>query len=299
MKIKNLKFTAHFGLFFALFFAIASLAKAQNFELGGLLGGSNYQGDLTPSSTIASFGSTRLAAGGFVRYNINDYLGIRANVQYCRLTASDQNSKDLARQGRNLSFRSDILEAALLGEINILGFQPYNFQKVFSPYLFGGIALFHFNPKAAYQNQWVALQPLGTEGQGLAAFPERKKYARTQISIPVGAGIKYALTEAWTVGLELGIRKTFTDYLDDVSSTYIEDAVLRAGNGNLAADLANRTGEYLKAEPTPFATGAVRGNEAQKDWYLIGRFTISYHFLDNGLAGSRRRSRGNSGCPTF
>ncbi len=280
-------------------FLFANQANAQFFELGGTFGGSNYQGDLTPSNELASFGQTRLAAGIFGRYNLNDYLGLRANLQYANITATDAISKDISRQGRNLSFKSDIYEIALMGEWNILGYQPYNFQRTFTPYLFGGVAVFHFNPKAFYQNKWTALQPLGTEGQGLPQFPDRKKYNLTQISIPLGGGLKYALSESWTLGVEIGVRKTFTDYLDDVSSTYIEDAVLRAGNGDLAADLANRTGEYLKAEPTPFTTGTARGNAKQKDWYIIGSVTISYNFLDNGLVGSRHRSGNNSGCPTF
>ena len=108
----------------------------------------------------------------------------------------------------------------------------------------------------------------------------------------MGAGLKYALNDAWNIGVEFGVRMTFTDYLDDISTTYVGDAELLEARGELVAALANRSGEIRNA-------GDPRGNPDNKDWYFIGGLTVSYNFLDNGLVGLRRKSGKNSGCPTF
>ena len=215
---------------------------------------------------------------------------MRFGVTY-GLIAGNDNRSDPPR-GRNLSFRSRIIEGSLVGEFNILGYEPYNLARPWSPYIFGGVAFFNFSPKTKYNDEWVALQPLGTEGQGLSAYPERKKYKLTQFSIPIGAGIKYALSDTWNIGIEGGVRKTFTDYLDDVSTTYVNEAFL-IENNPLAATLANRSG-------VPIEDGSARGNSENGDWYAFVGVTISRNFLDNGLVGSRKRfRRKKDGCPTF
>ncbi|MEZ5059160.1 MAG: hypothetical protein R2879_19155 [Saprospiraceae bacterium] len=165
------------------------------------------------------------------------------------------------------------------------------------PYLFVGIAASSFNPKAKYNNEWVALQPLGTEGQGIGG--NDSPYSKVAFAIPFGIGFKYAFNDLWNIGLEFGARKTFTDYLDDVGGTYTSYNELLAGNGQLAANLGNRTGEYLDTEPINVPTGTPRGDNVTSDWYFIAGLSISYNFMDTGLVGSRRRSRGGRrGCPT-
>ena len=138
----------------------------------------------------------------------------------------------------------------------------------------------------------VDLQPLGTEGQGLAEYPDREFYNLTQFSIPLGAGVKYALTDQINLGFEIGIRKTFTDYIDDVSLTYADEVILAENRGAQTVALANRTG-------SPVNGGQSRGS-SDNDWYLISGVTISYNFIDNGLVGGRKRGkRRKDGCPTF
>lgn len=282
-------------LLFTLFLSLE--VSAQHFEAGLMLGASNYLGDLSNNSNSVYLGETGLSGGLFIRYNFNDWVALRLGGQYGQISGEDANSDENNVRLRNLSFRSNLYEAALIGEFNILGFQPYNNESVFSPYLFGGIAMTWFNPKADYQGETYELQPLGTEGQGMAG--REVPYDLSTFSIPFGLGVKYSINDMWTVGFEVGARKTFSDYLDDVSTTYVESRELAAANGDLAAALANRTAELAEiTEPIEIPTGTQRGDTNSSDWYFIMGFTISYNFIDNGLVGSRWRLRRSSGCET-
>lgn len=278
--------------FFVAFILTMPLISKAQLEGGIQLGAANYLGDLAPESVGSSLGETNLAAGVFARYNFGKWVSAKASFNYARLSADDKS----AQRTRNLHFRSNIYELGLTAEFNIFGYQPYNLRRVFSPYIFVGVAGFKFNPKAEYNGKWVALQPLGTEGQGMTGRPA--KYNLFQVSIPVGLGAKYAINDLWNIGLEFGIRKTFTDYLDDVSSTYVDFVELANTNGELAAELSWR-GDELTPPSTPPAAGVIRGNANNKDWYIISVFTVSYNFTDNGLVGSRGRNRRGHGCPTF
>ncbi len=272
-----------------------ALVHAQHFEAGVMLGGANYLGDLSNNSSNLYLKETKLAVGGLLRYNITDHFTARLSLNWARVAGSDANvNNDQFVRERNLSFRSSITELALTGEFNILGYQPYALYSPFSPYVFAGVALSHFNPKARYQGRWVELQPLGTEGQGMPGFAD--KYSRTTLAIPFGLGLKYALTDKINLGFEIGARPTFTDYLDDVSGAYVSYPELLAGNGELAAALGNRTGELKGGDPVIVETGTPRGDDARRDWYFIAGITVSYNFLDNGLMGSRHRQKGRRGC---
>lgn len=271
---------------------------AQHFEAGIMVGASNYIGDLARNSRKVYVKETRPAFGAFGKYNVNDYVAVRLSGNYASIAGADENADDEQIVSRNLSFKSTLLEFGISGEFNLSGYQPYGLSKVFSPYLFVGLAATMFNPKAKYNDEWVALQPLGTEGQGLSQYPERQAYSKTTLSIPFGIGFKYALTDQLNLGIELGARRTFSDYLDDVSGTYVEYSELLAGNGELAAALGNRTGELSGGDPIAVPTGTVRGDDARNDWYFIFGVTASYNFLDNGLMGSRRRSKRKVGCKT-
>ena len=204
--------------------------------------------------------------------------------------------KNDARRMRNLHFESNIFEVGVTGELHFLGFSPYHLSSGLSPYLFAGLATVHFNPKTDYLGQNVELQPVGTEGQRMPNF--NKPYKLTQWSIPLGFGLKYALSDKINVGFEFGARKTFTDYLDDVAGGYVAYDELLNGNGTTAAALGNRTGEYLNSDPVSVPTGTLRGDSNDSDWFFLFGFTASYNFLDNGLVGSRRRVRSKSGCRT-
>ena len=144
-------------------------------------------------------------------------------------------------------------------------------QSKLNPYIFTGVSVFHINPKAKLNGTWYDLQPLGTEGQGID--PSQKPYSLWQFSIPIGIGFKYAFDKQWGIGLEYGIRKTFTDYIDDVSTNYyVPDA-----NGPIAVGLANRTGEL-----GPFGhkewvrPGDQRGQPLYKDSYMFLMINVNY-----------------------
>lgn len=274
------------------FILIPFLSFSQHSEVGIMLGVSAYQGDLSPSSNRLNPGQINPMVGIFGRKNFNQYLAARLGFNYGVLSAEDSKSTIESAKIRNLSFRSNIFEGNLMLEFNILGYEPYNLEKPWSPYIFAGIAFFHYNPKAKYDGEWVELQPLGTEGQGLTNYPDRTPYNLNSFSIPMGGGIKFALSDTWNIGAEVGLRMAFTDYLDDVSKTYVEESLLLEQNP-LSAALANRTGNLIEA-------GSVRGNNKVSDWYAFIGITLSRNFLDNGLVGSRGRARkSKTGCPTF
>ncbi|MEM7103748.1 MAG: DUF6089 family protein [Bacteroidota bacterium] len=285
------------NLIIFLFLMLPFGMSAQHMEVGLFTGVSYYSGDISLSSNILK--DANFSYGIFARYNISNYFGVKANVYRGRISASDANSNDENRRLRNLSFRNDITEIGLTAEFNILGYQPYALEKIFSPYIYAGIAGFFHNPQANYEDQWYNLQPLGTEGQGINGYPDL--YKKFTMSVPFGAGVKVALNDKWNIGLDMGLRWTSFDYLDDLSTIYVNNDELLANsphpNPDLVVALANRTGEYLGGEPVNYETGTSRGDDNNNDWYFMGGLTISYNFLDNGLVGSRNRGRkSKSGC---
>ncbi len=271
-----------------LMFFSAKETTAQ-FELGLMGGVATYTGDISKQNTFFSTGDYNAAFGGFARYTFHPLIAARVGFNYGNLSGSDAKSTDGSRLKRNLSFRTKLYELSLIGEFNILGYQPYNLVRPWSPYIFAGVAGFVFNPQAELDGVLYDLQPLGTEGQGLEG--NEAPYKLTQFSIPAGIGVKYAINDQWNLGIELGGRKTFTDYIDDISRAYVADEVLLINRGEVAAALANRTGNVQ-------AGGAARGSDKYDDWYFMAGLTISYNFTDNGLVGSRGRNRGGKkGCP--
>ena len=275
------------------FFLVLSI-KAQETQLGLNVGFSNYKGDISKTIGAFSLGQYRPAAGIYLRQKHNPYFTTRFGLQYGQATASDETAINEARRLRNLSFVTNIFEVGLMEEFNILGFDYYE-GKYFSPYIFLGIAGYYFNPKTEYLGRLYELQPLGTEGQGIPGFGPR--YEKYQIAIPFGFGFKYALTEEITISLELGGRKLFTDYLDDVSGTYVTYQTLLEYNGELSAILAHRGGEFLGTEPLEVPTGTVRGNPDFKDWYFFSLFGVSWTIFKKDYNPYYRPRKKRLGCP--
>ena len=276
---------------FGLFFCTAANAQL---EVGVLAGAANYTGDLSNNSASFYWGETNLAGGLFARYNLSPLLTVRGALTYAAVSGSDANSDAAAIRARNLSFRSDLYELAFTGEVNLPGFDPYNFNQPVSPYLFAGFGGVLMNPTAELEGERVALQPLGTEGQGLSidGQPIQAKYNKVQLVIPFGLGVKVAVAENFNVGLELGARFLLTDYLDDVSGTYVSTADLADAPNPLTPVLADRSA----TKPEDRLTGDPRGDSAPRDWYYVAGITASYNFLDTGLVRGRRRSKQKQGC---
>ncbi|MEK6616511.1 MAG: DUF6089 family protein [Bacteroidota bacterium] len=239
-------------------------------EVGIFLGGSYYTGDLNPSGHFNRF--TRPAAGGLYRMNFNSRFSTKIIGSYGTIEANDAYSSNVGNHNRNLSFKSKIMELAVEGEFNFL---PYSIgakkSAISTPYIFSGVAVYHFNPKGYYQGRWYNLQPIGTEGQG-SVFSNNKTYSLTQFAIPFGAGVKINIAKRIGINFEWGIRKTFTDYLDDVSGKYVDLVLLESEKGAVAAALSDKS---LVIEGGSNA-GRQRGNSFTKDWYAFAGVIITF-----------------------
>jgi hypothetical protein len=261
--------------------------KAQSSEIGLCGGISFYMGDLNPKGV---FSGSRPAGGVLYRHNINPRLAFKANVLFGSLGASD--AKTGADLARNLSFRSPLSEISAQMELNFMKLYNERGMNPFTPYLFAGIAIFSFNPQAELNGKWHDLQPLGTEGQGLniqdpvtGVTHDKKRYALTNFSIPFGIGMRVNFLRYYCIGLEWGFRKTFTDYIDDVSTTYVRRDFLIEYRSRQIADLADRTTVMTTDNegnqfPDYHDAGTARGNNKKtKDWYSFA--TLSFTFKLN------------------
>ncbi len=226
-------------------------------EIGFYGGGSYYLGDL---NHYEHFSNSRAAFGVIYRYNLSTRHSLRATAFYGTVYGNDADAKNQALVNRNLNFESKLFELAIGYEIDLFKYRINDMKYPISPYFFYQVAYTRMNPTTVYDGNIVALQPLGTEGQG-TSISDKRNYSLNQLTIPLGIGIKMNLRKGLAVSLEYGIRKTFTDYLDDVSGSYIDSEVLRAENGPLSATLANRS---LTA-----TNGMNRGNPGTKDWYAF------------------------------
>lgn len=265
LRMKKLFITLMMG-------ALATTSFAQNStEFGYNLGFSTYLGDLQPK--VMTYKDPGFSTGIFVRHNINPFLSVRGFINYGRIHSSDANSADYEHMLRNLSFRSYILETGGDFEVSILPYDKFNptnkkYKRYFNitPYFFGGLNIFHFNPKTFYKNEWVELQPLQTEGQ---------HYSLTQIAIPFGMGIKQQFTKNFSVAIETGFRKTFTDYLDDVSGSYPDLVAMKQDNPT-AAKLSFRGDELVENPQAMPIKGAQRGTSSNMDWYIMSHVSMIY-----------------------
>lgn len=251
-------------------------------------GVTNYQGDL--QGRTFTFNQSNLGIGAGLKYDLTRHLGVRAGIQYGTVSAADNQNTEAVLRARNLSFESRILEGNLLLEYTLFDLE----DKKISPYVFGGVALYHFNPYAfdTLGNK-VMLKPLSTEGQGLTAYPERKEYKLTQFAIPFGGGIKFRVSPNVVLGYEIGLRKLFTDHLDDVSGRYVDEFRLYEERGARAVEMAYRGNQLKDGAPYP-AEGTPRGSAKYKDWYYFQGLTLTIGIGGNGGFGG---GGGGVGCP--
>ena len=216
---------------------------------------------------------TNGAIGVTVNYELTPQIMIRGGFTYTVVGGADRNSDDDTLRARNLSFETHITEFSAIGEYYFFNLD----EQKFSPYIFGGLAVFHFNPYAySATTDKIFLKPLSTEGEGLPGYADRKPYKLTQLALPFGAGVKYAFNDRVRLGLELGLRKLFTDYLDDVSSTYVDPADLLAAKGQQAVDMSYRGDELPGGNPNYPAKGAQRGGVKHKDSYYFLGLHLTY-----------------------
>jgi hypothetical protein len=243
-------------------------ATAQVSELGLNAGVSYYIGDLNPTRHYPR--NLKPAGGLFYRYNFNDRYAFRLQGLYTKLQAADANSTDSLQLRRNLSFRTSLFEASALLEINFLKYRGLGKDShSWTPYVFVGLAYFRMDPQGQLGDTWYDLQPLGTEGQGSTAGGE--PYKLDVMSIPFGVGFKFALTDRLDLGVEWGLRRTYTDYLDDVSGVYVDNAQLSFETGPITAALADRS----DLRESGLNTGRARGDSQTRDWYQYTGISLS------------------------
>ncbi|HUZ59638.1 MAG TPA: DUF6089 family protein [Hanamia sp.] len=248
--------------------------NAQKFHLNLFAGVSNYQGDLSDKGI--TFNHAHPAGGVGISYDIATHFSISTGITLAKVSGNDEYGKN---RHRNLNFTSNITEANV-------GFEYYITAPVekhsLTPYLFAGIAVYHFNPYTFDSaGKKYFLKPLSTEGEGFV--PGRKSYNLTQMAIPFGAGVKLSLSDNVNVGIEIGYRKLFTDYLDDVSTTYVDENLLLANRGAEAVQLAYRGDELKNGVQTYPAAGSKRGNPNHNDSYYFTGITLSFRLGGGGL----------------
>jgi len=229
-------------------------------DFGIFLGGSYYLGDLNP---VKHFDLTKPAFGVLFRYNLSNRFSARGNLLYGNVMGDDARSDSYAQQQRNLSFKSNILEFSAMMEFNFVEYKIGNEKAPFSPYVFLGMGIFKYEPRADVGGNWVDLPNLRTEGQD-------KTYKIIQPSIPFGVGVKLNLAKRLGLCIEWGMRKTFTDYIDDVSKTYADPTLMA---NPLAAYLSDRS---AIPEQNNSNVGRQRGNPRTKDWYSFAGITLNF-----------------------
>ncbi len=282
-----------FPLLFLIGSGFSNKIVAQTLELGLLVGGANYQGDLASSEFKVMTAQSNVAFGGFLRYQLNESFALKLQVVKTELKADDANSSLDFLQQRNLRFFSPLLDGSFQVE-----WYPFSanaqYQPVFMPYVSLGGSFFSFNPQAEYRGVIYELQPLNTEGQGLPSFPDRKPYQLYSGSAVMGVGFKFLLNEDITLGFAFSAHYTFTDYLDDVSSTYADYNELAFTYGVISADISYQVDDFFELNQTTPLPDTPRGNPNANDWFFIAGITLSYN-----LVNPERARGGGIGCPTF
>jgi hypothetical protein len=287
--------------------------QKNNTELGFTVGPMVFLGDLgghagTGTTFIKDYNmnTTKLAVGAYGAVYPTQWLGFRFSLNYGNIEGFDADIKphggdEDSRLARNLDFRSAILEGTVMAEFYPTVFledDPDDVTGRLRPYGVLGLGLFHFNPQGSYVDPntgatvWTALRPLHTEGEG---FPGGgKEYSLTQMNIPMGVGVKYFFSENVNISFEIVHRKTFTDYIDDVSGKYVDPSVfynnLPPAQAAIAVAISNKSVDgYATPNYTP---GAKRGDPNNNDAYFTAQFKLGIRLNNNS-----NRWRNSTHCP--
>lgn len=257
------------GYFLPIFFIIihSSVFSQKGYEVGALAGVSFYVGDLNPSYSLKSPGPTLMVLG---RYNFNTRTSLRFDIGAGRLIGKDSLSENPFQQARNLSFRTDFVDAALSFEFNFFNYVHGSRDQYFTPYVFGGVGFTYYNPRAKLNDEWYNLRYLGTEGQAVG-----DEYSRIAPVLAYGMGVKMDINYEWSFNIEMSARQMFSDYLDDVSTVYPDMHQLASVRGEIAPLLSDRSGER-GIEPIG-AEGRQRGVSGDNDSYYSFRVGLVYY----------------------
>lgn len=273
--------------------AMPILVNAQkHHEIGLTAAVSTFYGDLQPNLIPEDTRLMRPSIGIMYKYFVNNHVGFRFAANYINLTAADSLSKNKTYERRNLSFRNDIAELYGGIELNLLPVGPE--KGKFTPYIFAGVGAFYSNPFAYNaKGEKEFLRDLSTEGQGLSQYPDRSVYPVINAAFPIGAGFKFFIGKTVMLTGEVNFRYTSTDYIDDVSKTYVNLDTLELYKGSRAVEMAYRGQEYYNWDGTypnyKFQRGDFKGN----DWYWTAGITATIYFDSFGNAKRYLQSR----CP--
>ena len=257
-------------LFTSLFTLLDSPLQAQTLQLGLLGGGANYQGEL--QDKYINLDGISAAVGVSLFYSPQPRFNFSAEIMRGTLTGSDA-VPGARNAARNLQFVTRLYELSVQGRFNFV----VNDEALIVPYVSGGLSGFHIDPYTPAEGGRIYLFPLGTEGQGLREHPDRKMNRNLNAALLAGGGLEIRLSEKLNLDLEVVFRKTFTDYIDDVSTTYPDAQALLNARGPLAVKFAYR------GSATEFPTGTQRGNPGSKDMYHVVAFRFRYTLSTNNL----------------
>jgi hypothetical protein len=313
-----------------LIFAFAFISKSSysqsittgngKIEIGLGIGPLFFLGDLGGNQGVGkrfvkdvNFPLVKMAKGIYANVYPTEWLGFRLAVNQGKLEGNDSliESKGGAedyRKRRNLQFQSSLLEAYAAAEFYpTVFFERFDgLQGKFRPYGLIGFGAFKFNPQGRYYapngtSKWVDLKPLRTEGQGMSEYPDRKEYSLMSFEMPVGVGFKYYLKENMFIGLEMMHRKSFTDYVDDVSTTYIDNNLfgqyLTPEQAAMASQLHYRENYVPYGTTSRANVGEQRGNPKQNDSFFSTIIRFGWRLNDSNSPNGRalRQLR----CPSY
>ena len=239
-------------------------------EYGLAIGESQYFGDLNNNYGLKTL---HPSYGVYWRYHLNQFIAVKIVTNITQVGYNDNLNKNPYEKERNLNFETDIYEGMLQAEFNFFRFATGDPEHRFTPYLTGGIGAIYYNPYTYYAGVKYYLQPLGTEGQN-AGYSGRQ-YGNYSPCFPIGVGFKMWLVGGVNLSIEIADRLTTTSYMDDVSSTYV--GIDKFKSNSIASILQDRSGE-IAGNSVLGRAGKQRGNTSRKDQYIIGLFSLSWHF---------------------
>lgn len=249
-----------------------AVRKERSLIAVGGIGTSTYFGEL---ANPGDYFDARPSLSAGLQYYFTNRISARAELSWFQLKGDDAKADDNSRRKRNLSFLSNNIEFSVIGQFNLFAMGQRFYQRPkLNFYGFAGISALYFNPTTEYQGKRYALQPLQTEGV---------KYSRIQPVIPYGGGVRYMVDPFLNISLEIGYRKVFTDYLDDVSTVHLGPG---AFSDPIAQALSDRRPE-LGLPPAP--AGTQRGNPSAKDSYYHLMVKAEYYLPYDFLFGNNQR----------
>lgn len=273
------------GLCIFCMFLTQHHAITQQLDLGLYLGAANYNGDLS-ENLRSSLNHNHPMVNVQVRLDVDPVFSLKFQATQLTISGDDSKATNPQLLKRNLNFETRIYELALIGQMQI--FNLFRLEPMrFSPYLQMGFAYLNFHPRGLYNGSLVDLQALGTEGQGMPGYPD--KYNLHTTAYVFGGGLRYHLTAHLSLGLELNLRLSNTDYLDDASGNYVAYHELLRFKGRTAAELGNK----INAR-----TGQQRANPKSNDGYQTLGIGLHYHFGKNPLF-KNSLFRNPVRCPSF